>query len=167
MCKQITMRWLFCNKVEMCWWKSDRCKKISEKVNIHMRDIEMSGKMKRLKRKMEVQKITFNYLHGPSLGIETFYAMMMMAIQKIFLSGFKICCGCMGWPGWVWDFPAWNFVPVRPCTSLKWTVTKVPFRQVMSLGCHLWNTSRASKCSSYLFEWGIITLSKTVRKAYD
>lgn len=68
-------------------------RKFVKKVNIHMRDIEMSGNMKRLKRKMEV-KI------GPSLGIETFfYAMMMMAIQKILLSGFKICCGCMGWPG--------------------------------------------------------------------
>ncbi len=36
-----------------------------KKVNIHMRDIEMSGNMKRLKRKMEVQKITFNYFAWP------------------------------------------------------------------------------------------------------
>lgn len=41
-------------------------RKFVKKVNIHMRDIEMSGNMKRLKRKMEV-KI------GPSLGIETFF----------------------------------------------------------------------------------------------
>ncbi len=69
MCKQITMRWLFCNKVEMGLWKRDGYKKIIEKSK-HMRDREMSGKMKRLKRKMEVQEITFNYfLRGPSLGI--------------------------------------------------------------------------------------------------
>ncbi len=68
------------------------------KINIHMRDIEMSGKMKRLKRKLEVQKITFNYFARPQ-QLKLFYAMMMMAIQKILLSGFKICCGCMGWPG--------------------------------------------------------------------
>ncbi len=36
-----------------------------KKVNIHMREIEMSGKMKRLKRKMEVQKINFNYFAWP------------------------------------------------------------------------------------------------------
>ncbi len=83
------------------------------KISIHMRDIEMSGKMKRLKRKLEVQKITFNYFARPQ-QLKLFYAMMMMAIQKILLSGFKICCGCMGWPGWEWDFPAWSFVPVRP-----------------------------------------------------
>ncbi len=35
-------------------------RKLVKIVNIHMRDIEMSGKMKRLKRKMEVQKITFS-----------------------------------------------------------------------------------------------------------
>ncbi len=40
-------------------------RKFVKKVNIHMRDIEMSGKMKRLKRKMEVQKITFNYFAWP------------------------------------------------------------------------------------------------------
>ncbi len=40
-------------------------RKLVKKVNIHMRDIEMSGKMKRLKRKMEVQKITFNYFAWP------------------------------------------------------------------------------------------------------
>ncbi len=34
-------------------------------VKIHMRDREMSGKMKRLKRKIEVQKITFNYFAWP------------------------------------------------------------------------------------------------------
>ncbi len=90
-------------------------RKFVKKVNIHMRDIEMSGKMKRLKRKMEVQKITFNYFAWPQpRNWNFFYAMMMMAIQKILLSGFKIC-GYMGWPGWEWDFPAWNFVPVRPC----------------------------------------------------
>ncbi len=46
-------------------------RKLVKKVNIHMRDIEMSGKMKRLKRKMEVQKITFNYFACPQ-PIETF-----------------------------------------------------------------------------------------------
>ncbi len=35
-------------------------RKFVKKVNIHMRDIEMSRKMKRLKRKMEVPKITFS-----------------------------------------------------------------------------------------------------------
>ncbi len=40
-------------------------RKFVKKVNIHMRDIEMSGKMKRLKRKMEVQKKTFNYFAQP------------------------------------------------------------------------------------------------------
>ncbi len=48
-------------------------RKLVKKVNIHMRDIEMSGKMKRLKMKMEVQKITLIILHNPSLGIETFF----------------------------------------------------------------------------------------------
>ncbi len=43
-------------------------RKFVKKVNIHTGDIEISGKMKRLKMKMEVQKITF-ILHGPSLGI--------------------------------------------------------------------------------------------------
>ncbi len=64
-----------------------------------MRDKEMSGKMKRLKRKMEVQKITFKYFARPQpRNLNFFYATMMMAIQKILLSGFKIICGCMGWP---------------------------------------------------------------------
>ncbi len=42
-------------------------RKLVKKLNIHMRDIEMSCemKMKRLKRKMEVQKITFNYFAWP------------------------------------------------------------------------------------------------------
>ncbi len=80
MCKQITMRWLFCNKVEMCW-KSDRYKK-----KTHMRDREMSGKMKRLKIKMEVQEITFYYFAWPQPRDLNFYVMMMMAIQKILLS---------------------------------------------------------------------------------
>ncbi len=74
-------------------------RKFVKKVNIHMRDIEMSGNMKRLRRKMEVQKITFNYFARPRLEFKLFYAIMMMAIQKILLSGLKICCGCMGWPG--------------------------------------------------------------------
>ncbi len=34
------------------------------------------------------------------------------------------------------------------------TFSKVPLRQVMSLSGHLWNASRACKCSSYLFERG-------------
>ncbi len=89
MCKQIIMRWLFCNKVEMCWWKSDRCKKICEKSK-HTWETEMSGKMKRLKRKMEVQKITFNYFARPQpRNLNFFYAMMMMAIQKNIVVQFK------------------------------------------------------------------------------
>ncbi len=52
------MRWLFCNKVEMLM------KKNCEKVNAH-KGQRMSGKMKRLKRKMEVQLITLNYFARP------------------------------------------------------------------------------------------------------
>ncbi len=90
-------------------------RKLVKKVNIHMRDIEMSGKMKRLKRKMEVQKITFNYFARPRPRNWNFFMQWWWwPYKKILLSGFKICCGCMGWPGWEWDFPAWNFVPVRP-----------------------------------------------------
>ncbi len=40
-------------------------RKFVKKVNIHTGDIEISGKMKRLKMKMEVQKITFNYFAWP------------------------------------------------------------------------------------------------------
>ncbi len=58
-------------------------RKLVKIVNIHMRDIETSGKMKRLKRKMEVQKITFNYFARPQpRNWNFFYATMMMAIQK-------------------------------------------------------------------------------------
>ncbi len=52
----------------------------------HMRDREMSEKMKRLKMKMEVQEITFNYFARPQPRDLNFYVMMMMAIQKILLS---------------------------------------------------------------------------------
>ncbi len=51
-----------------------------------MRDREMSEKMKRLKMKMEVQVITFNYFARPQPRDLNFYVMMMMAIQKILLS---------------------------------------------------------------------------------
>ncbi len=47
------------------------------------------------------------------------------------------------------------------------TDTKVSLRQVLSLGGHLWNASRAAKSSSYLFEWGNIKFSKTVRLAEE
>ncbi len=40
-------------------------RKLATKVNTHIRDREMSGKMKRLKSKMEVQVITFNYFAQP------------------------------------------------------------------------------------------------------
>ncbi len=40
-------------------------KKIVKKVNILIRDREMSGTMKRLKKKMEVQVITLNYFARP------------------------------------------------------------------------------------------------------
>ncbi len=46
----------------------------------------MSEKMKRLKMKMEVQEITFNYFTWPQPRDLNFYVMMMMAIQKILLS---------------------------------------------------------------------------------
>ncbi len=36
-------------------------RKLAKKENTHIRDREMSGKMKRLKSKKEVQVITFNY----------------------------------------------------------------------------------------------------------
>ncbi len=52
----------------------------------HMRDREMSEKMKSLKIKMEVQEITFNYFARPQPRDLNFYVMMMMAIQKILLS---------------------------------------------------------------------------------
>ncbi len=74
MCKQITTRWLFCNKVETCWWKSDRYKK---KKNTHERQRDVREK---------VQEITFNYFARPQPRDLNFYVMMMMAIQKILLS---------------------------------------------------------------------------------
>ncbi len=47
----------------------------------------MSEKMKRLKIKLEVQEITFNYFARPQPRNLNFYVMMMMmAIQKILLS---------------------------------------------------------------------------------
>ncbi len=46
----------------------------------------MSEKIKRLKMKMEVQEITFNYFARPQPSDLNFYVMMMMAIQKILLS---------------------------------------------------------------------------------
>ncbi len=52
----------------------------------HMRDREMSEKMKRLKMKMEVQEITFNYFARPQPRNLNFYVMMMMAKQKMLLS---------------------------------------------------------------------------------
>jgi len=44
---------------------------------------------------------------------------------------------------------------------------KVPLRQVISLGGHLWNASQPCNCSSYLFEWGDIKFSKAVHQAYN
>ncbi len=46
----------------------------------------MSEKMKRLKIKMGVQEITFNYFARPQPRDLNFYVMMMMTIQKILLS---------------------------------------------------------------------------------
>ncbi len=49
--------------------------------------------------------------------------------------------------------------------SSTWSLAmrlKVSLRQVMLLGGHLWNASRAFKCSSYHFVWGNIKFSKTV-----
>ncbi len=61
-------------------------KKISEKSK-HIRDRDMSGNMKRLKRKMEVQVITLNYFARPQTrDLNFIYVMMMMVIQKILLS---------------------------------------------------------------------------------
>ncbi len=48
-----------------------------------MREREMSEKMKRLKMKMEVQEITFNYFARPQPRDLNVYVMMIMAIQKI------------------------------------------------------------------------------------
>ncbi len=62
MCKQITIEVAV---LQQGAGKVTDARKLVKKVNIHMRDIEMSGKMKRLKRKMEVQKITFNYFAWP------------------------------------------------------------------------------------------------------
>ncbi len=111
MCKQITMRWLFCNKVEICWWKSDRYKK-----KTHMRDREMSGKMKRLKMKMEVQEITFNYFTRPQPRDLNIYV-MMMAIQKY-------CCPWFQNLLWVYvmawmrvRFPGLKFCPSPPLVA--------------------------------------------------
>ncbi len=72
MCKQITMRWLFCNKVEMCWWKSGRCKNISEKskhTHARHRDVRQNEETK---KENGSSKDNLIILHGPSLGIETF-----------------------------------------------------------------------------------------------
>ncbi len=77
MCKQITMRWLFCNKVETCWWKSDRYKK---KTHERQRDVRENEETK------NVQEITFNYFARAQHMDLNFYVMMMMAIQKILLS---------------------------------------------------------------------------------
>ncbi len=67
-----------------------RWRRVDEKVTgtrkTHTRDREMSEKMKRLKMKMEVQEITFNYFARPQPRDLNFYVMMMMAIQKILLS---------------------------------------------------------------------------------
>ncbi len=63
-------------------------------------------------------------MHGPSLGIETFLCNDDDGHTKILLSGFKICCGCMGWPEWEWDFLAWNFFQSAPDYNDKYLIFK-------------------------------------------
>ncbi len=75
----------------------------------------MSGEMKRLKMKMEVQEIPFNYFTRPQPRDLNFYVMMIMAIQKnIVVCGFKIVVGICDGLDACEDFPAWNFAPVAP-----------------------------------------------------
>ncbi len=64
---------------------------------IHMRDIEMSGKMKRLKRKMEVQKITFNYFARPLHRNWNFFMQWWWCPYK------KYCCPVSKFVVGVWD----------------------------------------------------------------
>ncbi len=67
------MRWLFCNKVEMCWWKSDRCKKISEKSkHSHERQRDVRENEETKKENGSSKEKPLNIFHGPILGIETF-----------------------------------------------------------------------------------------------
>ncbi len=72
-------------------------RKLVKKVNIHMRDIEMSGKMKRLKRKMEVQKITFNYFAWPQPRYWNFFMQWWWWPYK------KYCCPVSTFVVGVWD----------------------------------------------------------------
>ncbi len=72
-------------------------RKLVKKVNIHMRDIEMSGKMKRLKRKMEVQKITFNYFAWPQPKNWNFFMQWWWWPYK------KYCCPVSKFVVGVWD----------------------------------------------------------------
>ncbi len=87
-------------------WKSDRYKKTTR-----MRDREMSEKMKRLKMKMEVQEITFNYFARPQPRDLNFYVMMMMmmAIQKYCCPWFQNLLWVYGWPG---------------CSVAGWTISR-------------------------------------------
>ncbi len=72
-------------------------RKLVKKVNIPMRDIEMSGKMKRLKRKMEVQKITFNYFAWPQPRNWNFFMQWWWWPYK------KYCCLVSKFVVDVWD----------------------------------------------------------------
>ncbi len=74
-------------------------RKLVKKLNIHMRDIEMSCemKMKRLKRKMEVQKITFNYFAWPQPRNWNFFMQWWWWPCK------KYCCPVSKFVVGVWD----------------------------------------------------------------
>ncbi len=72
-----------------------------KKVNMHIRDREMSGEIKRLKRKMEVQVITFNYFSWPQPRDLNLFSLCDDDdghTKNIVVRGFKFCCGFMGWP---------------------------------------------------------------------
>ncbi len=104
------MRWLFCNKVEMLMKKN--CEKVKR-----IRDREMSGKMKRLKRKMKVQLITLNYFARPQpRALNLFMWWWWWSYKKYCCLWFQNLLWVYGMAWWVWDFPSWNLVPVRPCS---------------------------------------------------
>ncbi len=63
--------------------------------------------------KMEVQEITFIILSSPSQGFKLLCDDDDGHTKNIVVRDFKICCGCMGWPGCV-RFPGLKFCPSPP-----------------------------------------------------
>ncbi len=80
---------------------------------------EMSGKMQRLKRKMEVQKIPLIILHGPSLGIETFLCNDDDGHTKNIFVQFQNLLWMYGMAWMRVRFPGLKFFPVCPCLSVS------------------------------------------------